>query len=99
MSKAKLSKKLSRQKCALCMADTSLDATNTDGLLRQFVTKKIRLKTSLKEVTDETGDGQEKDILQSFDLKFGSEAGLVYVSYDYTASMSSRKMFANIDGA
>ena len=76
------------------MADTSPDTSNTDRLIvavRYVDENNVPNERVLemKETTDKTGEGQAKEILDSFKARIPSgHDALVYQTYDYTASMS-----------
>jgi hypothetical protein len=77
------------------MADTSPDTANTDRLAVavRYVNEENQPKErvlEMKETKDKSGEGQAKEVLQSLNSKIGSQDGLVYQSYDYTASMSGK---------
>ncbi|CAB4046137.1 unnamed protein product, partial [Paramuricea clavata] len=77
------------------MADTSPDTANTDRLVVavRYVNEENQPKErvlEMKETKDKSGEGQAKEVLQSHNSKIGSQDGLVYQSYDYTASMSGK---------
>ena len=75
------------------MADTSPVTANTDRLVvavryvdeENSPTERV---LEMKEAIDKTGEGQAKEILESLESEISSTDGLVYQSYDYTASMS-----------
>lgn len=75
------------------MADTSPDTANTDRLVVavRYVDEQnsaTERTLQMKEAIDKTGEGQAKEILDSLESRVSSTEGLVYQSYDYTASMS-----------
>ena len=75
------------------MADTSPDTANTDRLVvavryvdeHNSATERV---LEMKEAIDKTGEGQAKEILDSLESRVSSTEGLLYQSYDYTASTS-----------
>ena len=97
--KGRIVKEIDSAEMYSVMVDTSPDTANTDRLVVavRYINEENQHKErvlEMKETTDKTGEGQAKDTLQSLDSKIGNRDGLVYQSYDYTASMSG-----NVKGA